>query len=187
MPKLTKIYTKTGDDGTTSLGTRKRVSKDSQRVKAYGDVDELNSMIGVAIASGLDSKLVDVLAVTQNELFVLGADLAFPQESNEDLNIPRIEERHVLRLEELIDELVEETGPLENFILPGGTLAASNLHAARAICRRAERTVVGLSREERISETSPRYLNRLSDALFVLARMENKLAGVDEPLWDPQI
>lgn len=187
MPKLTKIYTKTGDDGTTSLGSSERVSKGSVRVRVYGDVDELNSMIGAVISSGAHEELTGKLTTIQNDLFVLGADLAFPQDSNEDLNIPRIEERHIQRLESLIDDLVEKTGSLENFILPGGTMSAALLHASRAICRRAERSLVELSAEETISDTSLRFLNRLSDALFVLARLENLNRGVVEPLWDPNI
>jgi cob(I)alamin adenosyltransferase len=187
MPKLTKIYTKTGDNGMTSLGTRERVSKGSIRVRSYGDVDELNSMIGVVIASGVHEELTGKLTTIQNELFVLGADLAFPQDSNKNVNIPRIEERHIERMETLIDELVERTGSLENFILPGGSMSAALLHASRAICRRAERSLVELSGEETISDTSLRYLNRLSDALFVLARLDNHNRGVDEPIWDPDI
>lgn len=187
MPKLTKIYTRTGDDGTTSLGSGERVSKDSLRVKAYGDVDELNSMLGVAIASGIDSRLIEVLTTIQNELFVLGADLAFPQDTGKEVEIPRIEDRHIAKLETLIDELVKKVGTLPNFILPGGSIGASHLHASRAICRRAERSLVELGRSEPISDLSLRYLNLLSDSLFVLARCENLYSGIEEPLWDSRI
>jgi len=187
MPKLTKIYTKTGDDGMTSLGSRERVSKGSVRVRAYGDVDELNSMIGAVIGSGVHHELTGELTTIQNELFVLGADLAFPADSINDVKIPRIEERHIQRLEALIDDLVEKTGSLENFILPGGSMSSALLHVSRAICRRAERSLVELSREESISILSLHYINRLSDALFVLARVENHNRGVEEPLWNPNI
>ncbi|HET6445605.1 MAG TPA: cob(I)yrinic acid a,c-diamide adenosyltransferase [candidate division Zixibacteria bacterium] len=184
MPKLTKIYTRTGDLRTTALGTKTRVSKDSLRVKTYGDIDELNSMLGVAIASGLDSRLVETIIAIQNELFVLGSDLAFPQDAGEGAEVPRIEDRHIEKLEALIDEIVEMVGSLKNFILPGGSIAASHLHVARAICRRAERSLVELALTEAINELSLRYLNRLSDALFVLARCENYYRGIKEPLWD---
>jgi cob(I)alamin adenosyltransferase len=184
MPKLTKIYTKTGDEGSTSLGSKERVGKDSSRVEAYGDVDELNSAIGIAIAVGVDDEIRDRLVIIQNELFILGADLAFPQDSTSGIEVPRIQQRHVRRLEELIDEMVERTGPLQNFILPGGSSGAAHLHSSRAICRRAERNLVALSRQEVVSDAARRYINRLSDALFVLARYENYIAGVEEPLWD---
>jgi cob(I)alamin adenosyltransferase len=187
MPKLTKIYTRTGDDGTTSLGTSERVNKESLRVKTYGDIDELNSMLGVAVASGVSEKMAVVLTTIQNELFVLGADLAYPQGSNATVSVPRIEDRHVVGLEQLIDEVVEKIGPLKNFILPGGCLSAAHLQVSRTICRRAERNLVELSREGVVSEASLRYLNRLSDALFVLARHENFDKMIEEPLWDSRI
>ena len=187
MPKLTKIYTKTGDSGDTSLGTRERVSKSSVRVRAYGDVDELNSMIGVVLAGDVHESLVDTLVAIQNELFVLGADLAFPQDANDSLQIPRIKERHVANLEQVIDRYLALVGDLQNFILPGGSFGASLLHLSRAICRRAERSLVELSKEETVSDEALQYINRLSDALFVLARVDNHHKGVDEPLWDPKI
>lgn len=179
MPRLTKIYTKTGDDGTTALGTRKRVPKDHPRVRAYGTVDELNTFIGFALAQGLSPKLAAALAPIQNQLFHLGSDLAFPSGK-----VPRIEARHIQALEKLIDELNEELGPLENFILPGGSPGAAALQVARAVCRRAERRLVTLARKEKVSPEALAYLNRLSDLLFVMARYENKQRGVDETLWD---
>ena len=184
MPRLTKIYTRTGDDGTTALGTKRRVTKDSLRVCAYGDVDELNSLLGLALASGLTSTLADVLPVIQHELFNLGTDLAFPSEDRATLQIPAIEPRHVTGLEMLMDEMIEEVGPLENFILPGGTIGAAHLQVARSVCRRAERTVVALAREEDVSGFNITYLNRLSDALFTMARIENHRRGVKEIIWD---
>jgi cob(I)alamin adenosyltransferase len=184
MPKLTKIYTKTGDDGTTALGTRIRVPKDALRVCAYGDVDELNAAIGVAIASDLSPGLAGVLTEIQNELFNLGTVLAFPEDQAGDLDIPRIEMRHVERLEVLIDQSTATVGQLENFILPGGSQGASLLHLARTICRRAERSAVTLAREEPVDVLVIKYLNRLSDALFVMARQENKARAVAEALWN---
>ena len=187
MPRLTKIYTKSGDKGETSLGTTERVSKASPRVQAYGDVDELNSMIGVVIASGVHKPLVGPLTRIQNELFVLGSDLAFPQDANKEIEVPRIQERHVVSLEQLIDKFWEESGSLANFILPGGSLSASLLQLARAVCRRAERSLVELSKVEAVGDHSVQYLNRLSDALFMMARMENTSKGIDEPLWNPHV
>lgn len=184
MPRLTKIYTRTGDEGTTSLGSRQRVPKESLRVEAYGTVDELNAVIGVALAHGLAPRLTAALTAVQNELFHLGSDLCFPEEDKTQYQIPQIEPRHVAALEQLMDELSAELGPLENFILPGGTVGAANLHVARTVCRRAERVVVALSRQEAVGAHVIPYLNRLSDALFVMARYENQQHGRAEPLWD---
>jgi cob(I)alamin adenosyltransferase len=187
MPRLTKIYTKGGDKGMTSLGSGTRVPKDSLRVHAYGTVDELNSTIGVALAAGLCEKLTAVLPVIQNELFHLGSDLCFTEEDKAKFNIPQIEERHVTALEELIDEMTDIVGPLENFILPGGSIGSAHLHVARTVCRRAERDVLSLLREEAVGAFVIAYLNRLSDALFVMARYENKMQEVAEPLWNAQL
>ncbi|KAA3648299.1 MAG: cob(I)yrinic acid a,c-diamide adenosyltransferase [Chloroflexi bacterium] len=184
MPRLTKIYTRGGDQGETSLGTRQRVPKNHVRVDAYGVVDELNSMIGAAMAQGLSDRLMQSLPNIQNELFNLGSDLAFPEEDKKEFEVPRVEQRHVDSLEELIDELNEVVGPLENFILPGGSSGAAFLQVARTICRRAERAVVTLAQEEDPGELTQAYLNRLSDALFVMGRYENQQRGIDEPLWD---
>ncbi|MFN3979198.1 MAG: cob(I)yrinic acid a,c-diamide adenosyltransferase [Caldilinea sp.] len=185
MPRLTKIYTKKGDAGQTSLGGGQRVPKDHLRVTAYGTVDELNSQIGVALAIGLCQELTTVLAEIQNELFDLGSDLAFVEEDKAVYKLPQIEARHIERLEDLIDEMTAALGPLENFILPGGSMGAAQLHVARTVCRRAERDVAALAREEAIGANALAYLNRLSDALFVMARYENFMKGVAEPLWQP--
>jgi len=187
MPRLTSIYTRKGDDGETSLGGGQRVPKDAPRVAAYGTVDELNSAIGVALAHGLSPRLMEVLPVIQNELFHLGSDLAFREEDKQAYQLPQIEERHVEKLEQLIDELNEVVGPLQNFILPGGSSGAAQLHVARTICRRAERDVLTLAREEPIGPLVMPYLNRLSDALFVMARYENNQRGIAEPLWNSRI
>lgn len=182
--RITRVFTRQGDDGATGLGGGHRVFKDSPRVKAYGAVDELNSAIGQAIAAGLSPRAAEPLLVIQNELFHLGADLCFLDEDKAKHKIPQIEERHVQKLEGQLKELNEIVGPLQNFILPGGSPASAVLHVARAVCRRAEREVVALAREEIIGRFVIPYLNRLSDLLFVLARYENKVRGVAEPLWD---
>jgi cob(I)alamin adenosyltransferase len=184
MPRLTKLYTRKGDDGTTGLGGGQRVPKDSLRVSAYGAVDELNAAMGVALAHGLSSRLVEVLPILQNELFHLGSDLCFVEEDKAKLNIPQIEERHVEKLEQWIGEFNKVVGPLDNFILPDGSVGAAHLHVARTVCRRAEREVIGLARIEPIGAWVLPYLNRLSDLLFVMSRYENKQRGVAEPLWD---
>jgi len=184
MPRLTKLYTRTGDQGVTGLGSGQRVPKDSLRVQAYGAVDELNSFIGVALAHGLSSRVAERLLSIQNELFHLGADLSFLEEDKAKYKVPQIEKRHVERLEQFVDELNHVIGPLENFILPGGSAGAAHLQAARAVCRRAEREVIALSRAETIGAYVLSYLNRLSDLLFAMARYENKQHGVSEPLWD---
>lgn len=184
MPRITKVYTRTGDDGTTSLGGGQRVAKDSLRIEAYGTVDELNSQIGAALAVGLDPEVASMLSSTQNDLFHLGSDLCVLEEDKARRPVPRIEPRHVDALEALMDRLSEKLAPLENFILPGGSPGAAALHVARAVCRRAERLLVALDREEPIGEHTVRYLNRLSDALFVLARYENRKRGVPDVLWD---
>ena len=183
MPRLTKIYTRQGDKGETSLGTRARVPKDSLRVEAYGTVDELNSTIGLAISLGVSDQLKGDLEELQNQLFDLGADLAYPAEDSAGKLIPRITDAHVSAMEEQIDRMNDELGPLENFILPGGRPSAAALHLARTICRRGERITATLAREESIGPAILPYLNRLSDSLFVMARYDNYLHGVKDPLW----
>lgn len=184
MPRLTRIYTRKGDDGTTGLGGGQRVQKTAPRLETYGTVDELNSQLGVALACGLDAELAGIVGRIQNELFHLGSDLCILEEDKQRLSVPRIEPRHVDALEALIDRLGLELGPLENFILPAGCPGAAQLHVARTVCRRAERLAVGLAQQEAIGTHVVPYLNRLSDALFVLARCENKRRGVSETLWD---
>ncbi len=184
MPRLTKIYTRQGDAGQTSLSGGQRVDKDSARVAAYGTVDELNSHLGVALASGLCDRLAGLLPELQNELFHLGSDLSFREEDKAQYRVPQIEKRHVERLETLIDEMTAVVGPLQNFILPGGSAGSAHLHVARVVCRRAERDVITLARGEPVGPFVVQYLNRLSDALFVMARFENHARGVPEPLWD---
>jgi cob(I)alamin adenosyltransferase len=187
MPRLTRIYTRKGDDGSTGLGGGQRVGKDSLRVAAFGSVDELSSAIGVALAQGLAPRLQEILPVIQNELFHLGSDLCFLEPDKASFAVPQIEARHVEALERVIDELNEVVGPLENFILPGGSPGAAALHVARTMCRRAEREVIALRRAEPTGKHVVGYLNRLSDALFVMARYENRTRGVAEPLWDSKL
>lgn len=185
MPNLDRIYTKTGDAGMTGLGGGRRVSKDSARVRAYGTVDELNSVLGVALALGLTDRLVGELGRIQNELFDLGSDLCWPEDDERRGRIPTVQPRHVEQLETTIDELNALVGPLANFLLPGGSPGAAQLHVARTVCRRAEREAITLSHEEPVGDLVLPYLNRLSDLLFVMARFENHQRGVDEPLWQP--
>jgi cob(I)alamin adenosyltransferase len=184
VPRLTKIYTRTGDDGSTGLGLGARVAKDSLRVDCYGTVDELNSALGLALAAGAPAEIADALRPIQNDLFHLGADLCVTEEQRASRPLPRIEERHVRGLEALIDRWNERLEPLANFVLPGGSPTAAALHLARTVCRRAERLTVALRRSEPVGEWTIPYLNRLSDALFVLARASNRLAGVAEPVWN---
>ncbi len=178
-----KIYTKKGDSGNTSLFGGQRVSKSSKRIDAYGTVDELNSILGMAAAHGLSEKGAELIEKVQQQLFVLGADLATPQ--SKKVRIERIGQSEVEFLENAIDEMEETLEPLKNFILPGGAETGATLHFARTVCRRAERITVECRHEEEISEVAIMYINRLSDFLFVLARFENKEAGTEEKTWIP--
>ncbi len=182
LERVMKIYTKTGDRGDTSLFGGQRVPKDALRIEAYGTVDELNSALGVARADNSDPRIDGILEVIQNELFALGADLATPR-SAEKSKITRMESRDVQGLEKVLDDLQGNLKPLRRFILPGGSPVAARIHFARTICRRAERAVVRLSRNEDIGETVIVYLNRLSDLLFVLARYANHRGGIPEVIW----
>lgn len=184
MPRLTKIYTKTGDKGQTGLGGGQRVPKDSPRIVAYGTVDELNSFVGVAVAAGLTKKLALMLKRVQNDLFHLGSDLCVLEEDKKKFKIPQIEERHIKQLEAFIDELQKSLKPLDNFILPGGSIGAAHLHVARTVCRRAERCVLSLQRYEPVGPYVLMYLNRLSDLLFVMSRYENLKKHGKDVLWD---
>jgi cob(I)alamin adenosyltransferase len=185
MPRITRIYTRSGDEGSTGLGGGQRVSKDAPRIEAYGTVDELNAFVGAAIAAGVAPDLVSTLETIQNDLFNLGADLCVLEEDKQKMSLPGIEQRQIDTLEQLLDRLTAELGPLENFILPAGTPAAAMLHVARTVCRRAERRVLTLASQEPVGSCVVKYLNRLSDALFVMSRFENKLKGVSETYWQP--
>lgn len=174
--RLSKIYTRTGDDGTTGLGDGTRVAKDSARVAAYGTVDELNSAIGLLVARGVRDDLRETLTEIQHELFDLGGELCIPGSA-------LVHEADIDRLERRLDALNEDLPPLKDFILPGGGLAASSCHLARTICRRAEREVVTLSHHDAVRPEAIRYLNRLSDLLFVMARVLARGDGHGEVLW----
>jgi cob(I)alamin adenosyltransferase len=177
-----KIYTKTGDDGTTSLFSGGRVSKHHLRVEAYGTVDELNSHIGVVRAHQPTLPTGEMLFTVQEHLFRLGADLATPMDAKAEWLV-RITPQEIEWVEYRIDQLDEHLEPLKNFILPGGTLAAAHLHVARTVCRRAERLVVALAEHEAINNNALIYLNRLSDWFFIAARYENKQANISESKW----
>jgi cob(I)alamin adenosyltransferase len=189
MVALTKIYTRTGDEGLTSLGTGARVPKTAPRIAAYGTVDETNAFIGLArqYLSGADSAIDAMLARIQNDLFDLGADLCMPLHGSQSADEPlRIIDAQVLRLEAEIDQMNSELKPLTSFVLPGGSLAAATLHVARTVCRRAEREMAGLAAQEPGSIGSPalKYVNRLSDFLFVASRYIND-HGAADVLWQP--
>ena len=174
--RLSKIYTRTGDKGTTGLGDGSRVDKDNLRVETFGTVDELNSVIGLVLASDFDGPVRDCLTRTQHELFDLGGELCMPGNT-------LIPESYVEQLEADLDRFNEALPPLKDFILPGGSEPGARCHVARTVCRRAERLMVALARHEEINEISLRYLNRLSDLLFVTARVLARAGGNSEVLW----
>ena len=185
MVYLHRIYTKSGDSGETSLGNGQRVSKMHPRIAAYGGVDELNSVLGLALTDGLPGEMARRLLRVQNDLFDLGADLCVPETAEETEHPPlRVTSRQVETLERWIDEATEQLEPLTSFVLPGGTSAAAHLHHARTVCRRVEIEVVRLMAEEPVNENVAVYLNRLSDLLFVLARVANN-GGKSDVLWRP--
>jgi cob(I)alamin adenosyltransferase len=184
MVFLSAIYTKSGDQGETGLGSGQRVRKDHPRVTAYGDVDELNSILGLALAVGAIPEASLIRAI-QNDLFDVGADLCVPPEQGEAPGkCLRVTAEQAAKLEKAIDRLNEPLQPLRSFILPGGTSAAAHLHVARTVCRRAERSVCTLMSTEVVNSQVLIYLNRLSDLLFVLARVANA-GGTQDVLWKP--
>jgi cob(I)alamin adenosyltransferase len=188
MVVLSKIYTRTGDDGTTALGSGKRVAKYDLRVETYGTLDETNAIIGLARVHTRDAdpELDAMLARIQNDLFDLGADLCFPEETKDARGRLQMSDAQVTRLEEEIDLLNRSLEPLRSFVLPGGTPAASFLHLARTVSRRAERLMVALASrpDEPVGEAALRYINRLSDFLFVASRYANG-KGASDVLWVP--
>ncbi|CUR51864.1 Cob(I)yrinic acid a,c-diamide adenosyltransferase [Nitrosotalea devaniterrae] len=175
-----KIYTKTGDDGTTGLIGNKRVKKSSPRIASYGMVDELNAAIGIILSSKLGKDITNLLTKIQNDLFVVGADLANPNMKSKS---NRVTSEMITYLEKEIDRLEEKLSPITYFILPGGDLVASQIHLARAICRRAETNMVNLSEVDKINNLCLIYMNRLSDLLFVLARTINKRKKISDVAW----
>ena len=180
---LTRIYTRTGDQGDTRLGDMSLVRKDNLRVAAYGEVDELNAVLGVVRLQELPEGWDERLGQVQNDLFDLGADLAVPMTA-EGSHL-RIAAERVIGLETWCDEVNDTLGPLDSFVLPGGTAAAAHLHVARTVCRRAERAVVMLADHEEIGVNVIAYLNRLSDLFFILARGSNHAVGRPDVLWVP--
>ncbi len=175
--RLSKIYTRTGDDGTTGLGDGSRVNKDSLRVDAMGDADELNSVLGIMITEGVPDILLEPLIQIQHDLFNLGGEICMP-------GYVILKQNRIDDLEKLIDTLNEKLSPLKEFILPGGTKPAAYCHLARTVCRRAERKLITLNRTEPVTAISLQYLNRLSDLLFVMCRTINQVAGVSDVLWN---
>jgi cob(I)alamin adenosyltransferase len=185
MVVLNRIYTRTGDDGTTALGTGERRKKHDLRIAAYGTIDELNACLGIARLHTKDAAQVDaMLARIQNDLFDLGADLCTPETGRRAAGALRIVAAQVERLEREIDALNAELRPLDSFVLPGGTAAAAYLHLARTVVRRAERLVAALAEREGVNPEALKYLNRLSDHLFVLSRWVNDRGALDV-LWRP--
>ncbi len=179
--RITRVYTRKGDKGKTGLVDGSRVSKASPRVEAYGDVDELNSYLGLIRSEQADPEIEDILRKVQNDLFIVGADLASPM----TIEVPRIEKPFIDRLEKITDKLLKELEPMKEFILPGGNSIGAHMHIARCVARRAERRAVELAESE--EETNPQvvaYINRLSDMLFVMARVINHRAGQKEESVD---
>jgi len=174
--RLSRIYTRTGDDGTTGLGDGTRVGKDDPRVEAMGTVDELNSAVGRVLAHEVPASVRDCLERVQHDLFDLGAELCLP-------GVTKVEETHIERLERELDAFNADLPPLKEFILPGGAMAAADAHGARTVCRRAERTLVSLGKAEGGGDGGRRYLNRLSDLLFVVARVLNRSVGRPDVMW----
>ena len=174
--RLSKLATKTGDDGTTGIGTNQRMPKDSARIEAIGCVDELNSAIGMTCSQSIDESVGEVLTEIQHRLFDLGGELAMP-------GFTLIEEKHIQSLDDWLDDFNGQLPPLKEFVLPKGSLATTSCHLARTICRRAERRVVTLARDEEINDNVRIYLNRLSDLLFVFCRLLARNEKSDEVMW----
>ena len=174
--RLSKLATKTGDDGTTGIGGNQRLDKDSARIEAIGTVDELNACIGMTCSQGIDSNIAEVLTEVQHRLFDLGGELAMP-------GYTLVEDKHVSQLDTWLDEFNSQLPPLKEFVLPKGDLATTSCHLARTICRRAERRIVTLSRNEAINQCTRIYLNRLSDLLFVFCRLLARVDSNSEEMW----
>jgi cob(I)alamin adenosyltransferase len=179
------LYTKTGDTGQTRLGGGQKVPKSNLRLEAYGTIDELNSHLGLVLALGVVDEVATPLRRIQNELLDLGSDLCFLEEDKGKWNIPQVRPDQIEALEHEIDAMQSATGPLTNFILPGGSPGAASLHVARTVCRRAERILARLAEVEAIHPLCLQYVNRLSDWLFAAPRLENLRRGIEDPLWRP--
>ena len=177
-----KIYTRTGDDGTTGLQGGSRISKSNYRIKAYGAVDEINAKIGIIISNKIDEDINDLLLKIQNDLFVVGSDLSNPDLSDKK---NRVNPEMIENIEKSIDQFEKDLPPITNFILPGGHPVASLMHEARTITRRAETEMISLDEQEKVNIECKIYLNRLSDLFFVIARIINKRMGVNDIIWKP--
>ena len=175
-----KIYTKTGDDGTTGLQSNSRVKKSHPRIIAYGTIDEANAILGIALSYELDEDIAVLLNLIQNELFIIGSDLSNP---NLKVEKNRVTSEMIYNLEKNIDKYEEELSPLTNFILPGGNIIASQFHHIRTVIRRAETCIVLLNEQEKINSNCIKYVNRLSDLFFVLGRVLNKRSGQNDIIW----
>jgi len=174
--RISKVYTRTGDNGTTGLGDGSRIAKDSPRIAALGDIDELNSLIGLLLTETLSTRITPMLVTIQHDLFDAGGEVSIP-------GYTRLTANHVQQLEQWLDDLNETLPPLKEFILPGGSRAAAVCHLARSVCRRAERRLTTVASTEVINPEAQKYLNRLSDLLFVIARFINRDCGHDDVLW----
>lgn len=178
-----KIYTRTGDGGETGIYGGKRLSKNSTTINAIGDVDELNALLGLIVTDVKEDGIKELLVAVQKDLFSIGADLATPKDIDKNLKVVRVKKSRIDSLEKLIDKYDKNLASLKFFILPGGSKSGAKLHLARAICRRAERSVVGIETENEINPNIKIYLNRLSDLLFVLARYQNNQDNIEEIFW----
>jgi cob(I)alamin adenosyltransferase len=186
-----KLYTRTGDDGTTGLFSGARVSKDHPRIEAYGTVDELNAVLGLVLAAcdrthAFEQRVHEVVSVLQSRLFDIGADLATPEGAKQQARIHRIDDEDVSEAEGWIDEMEAANPPLRSFVMPAGTELAARLHLARTVCRRAERTIISLGSIEPVGEPLLRYMNRLSDLFFAMARRANHERGIPDAPWTPK-
>lgn len=185
-----KLYTRSGDDGTTGLFGGRRVSKDNPRIEAYGTVDELNACVGLVCSAcrrdnAYEKRLLEIFAHVQSRLFDIGADLATPEDSKSAAKVLRIDEKFVAEIESWIDEIDGKNPPIRTFVMPGGTELASRLHLARTVCRRAERLMIRLGHSEPVTDGAIHWMNRLSDLLFAMARQANHVAGVADVPWVP--
>lgn len=180
-----QFFTRTGDKGETGLFGGERISKNSHRMAVIGNLDELNSLIGLAITQIKDEKEKDILLQIQNDIFVVGSEIATPEKGKTNYKIPKITADHVKKIEDFINEIGNQLETIKKFILPGGTVNAALFHTIRAVCRRAERSIVVLSENEKVNDEILKYCNRLSSLFFVLARNENKKAFVKDIEWNP--
>jgi len=181
------FFTRTGDNGETNLFNGERISKNSQRMSVEGNLDELNSLIGLAIAQIKNESVKEILLQVQNDIFIIGSEIATPEKEKVSYKVPEITADHVRRIEDFTNKIGNQLEPLQKFILPGGTVNAALFHTIRAVCRRAERSIVALAENEKINGEILKYCNRLSSLFFVLARIENKNSNVRDIEWDSRL